>query len=89
MHQIQLDDRLYREVQRRAMESGFENVEEYVADVLQRDVEDANVDLLFTPERLAHIDRAAAEIAAGQGLTTDQVDVELDVRGGKWLREKS
>ncbi len=74
MQQIRLDDELFQEAQRRAAEVGFESVDQYVADVLQQDLEDAeNLDHFFTPERLAHIDRAAAQIDAGEGLTAGQV----------------
>ena len=75
MYQIQLDDQLYQKAQRRASASGFVTVDEYVADVLQHDLhgETENLDHLFTPERLAHIDRAAAQIDAGQGIPAEQV----------------
>jgi hypothetical protein len=75
MHQIQLNDRLYQEAERRASASGFETVDEYVADVLQHDLyeETENLDYLFTPERLLHIDRAVAQIDAGQGIPAEQV----------------
>ena len=75
MRQIQLNDRLYEEVHRRASASGFVSVDEYVADVLQQDLDQdiENFDHLFTPERLAHLDRAAAQIEAGQGLSAEQV----------------
>ena len=75
MHQIQLDDQLYQEAERRASASGFVTVDEYVADALQQDrhEETANLDHLFTPERLARIDRAAAQIDAGQGIPAEQV----------------
>lgn len=74
MHQIQLDDQLYQEAERRAAASGV-TVDEYVADVLQNDLheETENLDYLFTPERLAHIDRAAAQIEAGQGISAEKV----------------
>lgn len=89
MHQIQLNDHLYQEALRRATEAGFSSVDDYVADVLQHDLleETENFDHLFTPERLAHIDGAAAEIDAGQGLTSDQVDAELAKRRDEWLRQ--
>ena len=78
MQQIHVSDQLYREVFRRATEAGFESVDAYIADMLQHELDDAeNLDWLFTPERLAHIDQAAAEIAAGKGLTPKQVDAEL------------
>lgn len=74
MHQIQLDDLLYQEAQRRAAEGGFGSVDEYVADRLRHDFEETeNLDRFFTPERLAHIDRADAEIDAGQGIPAAQV----------------
>ena len=64
MHQIQLNDQLYLVAQRRALAAGFVTVDEYVADVLEHDLqeESENFDYLFTPERLAHIDRAAAQM---------------------------
>jgi hypothetical protein len=67
MHKIQLNDQLYQEAQRRAAEAGFDSVDEYVADILQQDIEETeNLDdffTFFTPARLAHIDRAAAQSA--------------------------
>ncbi len=75
MYQIQLADQLYQEAERRASAAGFVSVDEYVADVLQHDLQEEteNFDYLFTPERLAHIDRAAAQIDAGQGIPAEQV----------------
>ena len=75
MRKIQLDDQLYQEAERRASASGFMTVDEYVADVLQHDFHEAaeNFDYLFTPERLSHIDRAAAQIDAGEGIPAEQV----------------
>ena len=75
MQQIQVNDQLYQEARRRASASGFVTVDEYVADVLRHDIneESENFDFLFTPERLAHIDRAVAQIDAGQGIPAAQV----------------
>lgn len=88
MHQIQLNDQLYQEAQRRATESGFGSVDEYVASMLQHDLDEAdNLDRFFTPERLAHIDRAVAQIDAGQGMTREQVDAELAKSRDEWLRQ--
>jgi hypothetical protein len=43
--------------------------------VLKRDLQDdtENLDHFFTPERLAHIDRAAAQIKSGESFTSEQV----------------
>lgn len=74
MHQINLSDQLYRNAQRRAEEAGFDSVDQYVENVLQQDLDDGeNLDHFFTPERLAHLDRAAAAIDAGQGVPAEQV----------------
>lgn len=90
MQQVQLSDQLYQEIQRRAAEVGYVNVDEYVADVLKHDLEDPeNLGLLFSQERLAHIDRAAAQIDAGQGLTLAEVDAELARKKAEWLRQNS
>jgi len=89
MQQVQLNDHLYKKVQRRAAEAGFSTVDEYIADVLSHDLHEGteNLDPLFTPERLAHIDKAEAEIKAGNFYTTDQADAELAKRRAEWLRK--
>ncbi len=74
MHQIQIDDQLYQEANRRAAEAGVASVDEYVVDRLRHDFEEVeNIDHFFTNQRLAHIDRAAAQIDAGQGISSEQV----------------
>lgn len=47
--------------------------------------EDEAIQRMFTPERLAHIARAKAEIDAGHGLTLDQLDSELAANKAEWL----
>ena len=89
MHHVQLDSQLYQQAQRRATEAGFKSVDEYVADLLRLDLEDGEkLDHLFTPERLAHIDRAAAQIDAGLGIPAEQVREHLAKRRDEWLRQK-
>ena len=90
-HQIQLNDQLYQEAQLRAAEAGLGSLDEYVADVWRHDLheETENFDHLFTLERIAHIDRAAAEIDAGQGLTSAQVDADLAKHRDEWLRQNA
>ena len=91
MHQVQLDDRLYAEAQRRATEAGFPSVDEYIADIVAQEVSDPgeNLDYCFTPERLAHIDRAIAQVDAGEYYTKEQAETELARRRAEWLRSKS
>lgn len=92
MH-VQLDERLYKEAQRRAAEAGFESVDAYVADVVSFDLSDAgpgetpNLDHLFTPERLAKIDEAIAEADAGNTFTAEQVREHFKQKRATWARE--
>jgi hypothetical protein len=53
MHQVQLNERLYKEAARRAAEAGFSTVDEYIADRLESDFSDAQEDFdnRFTPHR--------------------------------------
>lgn len=75
MHQVYLSDQLYQEAQRRAAEAGFVSVDEFIADILKQDFDEEieDLDRFFTPERLAKIDQAAAQVKAGQFFTSDQV----------------
>ena len=92
MSQVQLNEPLYTEARRRAEEAGYSTVDEYVADVVSHDLVDEGLgetpalDHLFTPERLAHIDAAAAEIRAGNFYTAQQADTELAKRRAQWIR---
>ena len=56
----------------------------YVADLIARNTE--NIDHLFTPERLAIIDRADAEIEAGRFRTMEQVEERLAKTRAEWIK---
>ena len=47
--------------------------------------EDEAIQRMFTPERLAHIAKAEAEIDAGHGLTPEEVDARLAANRAAWL----
>jgi|GEM_PF-820253 len=93
MHQIQLADDVYEQARRRAAEAGFASVDEFVADMVSHDgvddgeADEPNVDHLFTPERLAEIDQAEADIRAGRFYTTEQAYAELEKFKAEWLRK--
>ena len=91
MHQIQLSDQLYQEAPDRATKAGYASVDEYVANVLRLELHESteNFDHLFTAGRLDHIDRAAAELDAGKGLSSNQVDAELVKRREEWRRQNA
>ncbi len=75
MRQVQLNDQVYSEAENQAISAGFKSVDEYIADLVTHDMFDSteNLDHLFTPERIAHIDRAVAQIAEGKVHTAAQV----------------
>jgi hypothetical protein len=69
MRQIQLTNEVVDQAKQRAVEAGFENVNDFIATLLN-DYDDfcletPNLDQLFTPERLAIIDKSLAEVRAG------------------------
>ena len=92
MHQVQLEltDQIYAQAKLRADEAGFSTVDEYLTDILTDDLseefvaedpegETENLDHLFTPERLAHVDRVIADIKAG-GKTYTSAEVREHFR---------
>ena len=87
--QVQLSDQLYNEAKIRANAEGFESVDEYITDVVQYDLDAATEDLdhLFTPSRLAQIDKAAAQIKAGDSLTSDQVKEYFKQKRITWSQD--
>ena len=85
MPQVQLDDQVFKVAQRRAADAGYSSVDEYIADVVVHQSDD-NIDHLFTPERLAHIDQAEADIKAGKSYTSEQANEELAKRRAEWLQ---
>lgn len=87
MHQVQLNDELYKEAERRATEAGFSTVDEYIADVVSHDLheETENLDHLFTPEVIAHPDQISAEIkAGGKTYTMDEVQEHFEKKRKEW-----
>ncbi|HEY1685695.1 MAG TPA: hypothetical protein VGG19_13085 [Tepidisphaeraceae bacterium] len=88
MPQIQLADQIYKEAQRRAAEGGFSSVDDYVADVISQSIHQPaeNYDHLFTPERIAHLDRISAAIKAGaKTYSTAEVQAHFEQKRKQWL----
>ncbi len=82
--QLQLPDPVYDEVQRAANAAGFADLETYVVDPISQETE--NFDHLFTPERLAIIDRADAEVKAGHFRTMEQYEARLAEMKTAWKK---
>jgi hypothetical protein len=89
MYQVQLNDKLYKEAERRAREAGFGSVDEFVADQLETDFSDEQEDFddRFTPEIVDRLDRISGEMKAGKSISIEEVDKHLaDVRE-TWLKD--
>ena len=83
MHQVQLNEKLYKEAERRAREAGFSSVDEFVADQLESDfsTEQEDFDDRFAPEVIAQLDRISDDMKAGKTVSTEEIDKHLsDVR---------
>ena len=88
MPQIQLDDKLFKAGQRRAAESGYSSVDEYIADLVVHDISDEASDFadVFSPERIAELDRISAEIkAGGKTYTMAEVAEHFENKRKAWL----
>lgn len=81
---LELPDPVYAEAQRAADAAGFSSLETYVVDLLAQGAE--NYDYLFTPERLATIDRADAEVLSGRYRTVEQLDARLAETKAAWRK---
>ena len=89
MESIHISADLYKRVKSRAKEAGFESVDAYVADVLESEprIDDAYIQSLFTPDRMAIIEKAEAQIEAGEYYTVDEVREHLATRRDDWLKK--
>jgi hypothetical protein len=90
MHQVQLADEVYERAQRQAAKAGFDNVEDYLAELVTQgsaqDNED-NFDHIFTPEVIAELHQIAAEIdAGGKTYSDEEVAAHFDKKREEWLR---
>jgi hypothetical protein len=94
MHQIQLNEELYKEAERRARAAGFDSVDDFVVDRLETDfaANDAgdardNFDDEFTPELIAHLDQITEEMKAGKSISADELDKNLAEYRKAWLKD--
>ena len=93
MPQIQLDDQVFKAAQHRAAVGGYSSVDEYISDIVVHDLaednagETPNLDHLFTPERLAEINQAAADVEAGNYFTAEQVREHFKQKRAAWIQK--
>ncbi len=82
--QFQMSDQHYLSAQQQAEEGGFASVDEYVASMVQSYLDTPDLEHLFTPERMAIINRAAAEYEAGLGMTREEADAKFSEMRRAW-----
>jgi len=86
MYDVRIPERLYEKATQ-AAQANHVSLEEFVAEAVQLHLQadPGNHDHLFTPEIIAELDAAAAEVRTGKGLTGEQVDKHLAENKAKWL----
>jgi len=92
MPHVELEDQLFQAAKRRAVDGGYSSVDEYIADIVVQDISDEadNFDHLFTPERLAELDRISAEIkAGGKTYTMAEVEEHFEKKRKEWLAKNA
>ena len=90
MPQVQLNEDVYKQARRRAAEEGFESVDEYVEQVLSENAQEQpqDFDYVFTPERIAHLDKICADLdAGGKTFTPQELEEHLDEKRAQWLKD--
>ena len=80
---IKLPDPVFDEAAREAAASGL-SVEAFVADMVREGLHVADEDAPLTPEQIAKVRRAQAEIAAGESYTEDEVEAHFARKGASW-----
>jgi uncharacterized protein (DUF433 family) len=89
MQQIQIADELFKDAQRQAAKAGFANVNDYIAELMRNNLKqgERNEDHLFTPERLAHLDRVASDLRnGGKSFTLSEVKEHFEQKRNSWLQ---
>jgi len=82
MQSISLPDPLYLEARRAAAASGL-TVEAYVQEAVQLHLEE-DAPLRLTPEQIAIIAQAEADMDAGKGMSLEEVKKELAANRRSW-----
>jgi hypothetical protein len=88
MPQVELTEKIFAVAKKRALDEGYQSVDQYLSDIVVNDQSEEadNFDHLFTPERIAELDRISAEISAGgKTYSIEEVNKYLDDRRKAWL----
>ena len=83
--ELTIPDQVYRRAQKRSVESGV-SMERRFSDAVALHLIDKNNGPEVTPELLASLRAAEADMAAGRGLTPEEVRLNLERRKLAWLQ---
>lgn len=89
MRQIALSEYLFELAEGKAIRAGFASVEEWVEDVIRGDLRDDDIDLLFTPERLALIDEAVEQAKRGNTLSEADLQKRLSADRERYMGRRT
>jgi len=91
MSPIQLSDQVYQRAQQRAVEAGFDSVDDYVAEIIENELATvANQDHFFTAEILAQLDQLHTDVQSGaKTYSSQEVDEHFQRRSQAWREAHS
>jgi hypothetical protein len=88
MPQVQLDDQVFKVAQKRAADSGYASIDDYIADMVVQDVSDdtpPDLDHRFTPEVVAHLEKISAGAGAGEKTySPDEISEHFATKSAQW-----
>lgn len=85
--QLQLDDQLYVQLQRRAHDAGFTKLDEYIVGLVSEDItcEQERLDHSFSPAVIAHLDKLREGIQSGAPTYSESnVETYLTAKAQAW-----
>jgi hypothetical protein len=83
--EVTIPDHVYSEAQRAAVKSGV-SLDLFVSEAMALYLDDEPRALVPTPELIAALRKAEADIDAGNGLTMAQVEASLAAKRAAWLQ---
>lgn len=88
---IGLEDRVFEEAERKAKGSGYESVDSFIVEIVLTSINGDQGDYghLFTPERLAIIEAARAQVASGEFATIDEAAASVAETKRQWLQNRA
>ncbi len=84
--EVTIPDRLFSEAEQAASSNGL-SIEKYLVGALKRRLNDEEPKVKLSPEQIALVKEAQAEIKAGQFITMEESKKLSEASRAAWLRE--